>query len=104
MTGGFFDGNEYESVLSAMATYARQSEVESNFCRICWGPLDDCPTHVGYMEMFGPPPTDEEMAAYRADLEVRARGLERKRQALDDGARQLGYDGIDDLVAKTMPC
>lgn len=94
---------EYQDILLAMAEYEREAEKRTNFCRICWGSLDECPGHVGYMEMFGPPPTEAERAAYLADLKVRERGLERKHRALDEGARQLGYDGIEDLAEKVRP-
>lgn len=93
----------YDSVLLAAAHMAREADERANFCRICFGPLPECPGHVGYMEMFGPTPTDAEVAAYRADLEVRRRGLDRKQRALDEAARGLGYDGIDDLVKKVGP-
>jgi hypothetical protein len=92
----------YDSTLLAMA-YERQSDVASNFCRICWGPLDECPGHQGWMEMFGPPPTEAERAAYLADLEVRERGLERKHAALDAAAKHLGYDSIEALSDEVWP-
>lgn len=93
----------YENILLAMAQYEQELDRQRGFCRICWGPLVECPGHKDYMEMFGPLPSEQEMAEYRADLEVRRRGLERKGQALEDAARALGYDGIDNLVAEVGP-
>ncbi|QDF19980.1 hypothetical protein HWC44_gp093 [Mycobacterium phage ThetaBob] len=87
-------------VLLAMAAFERENDVRNNWCRICWGKLDECPGHVGYMEMFGPPPTEEERADYAADLEVRRRGIERHAAALNQAAVNLGYDSIEDLCAK----
>ena len=55
------------------------------------------------MEMFGPPPTQAEIAAYRADLEVRTRGLERKSRALDAAAIDLGYVGISEIMDEAWP-
>ena len=93
----------YQDVILAMAAFQRAGDEKANFCRICWGPLDECPGHKGYMEMFGPPPSEEEVAEYRADLEVRRRGLERKQAALDATAVQLGYENAADLAAKVGP-
>jgi len=92
---------QYESTVLAAAAFERASDERNDFCRICWGPKPECPGHVGYMEMFGPPPTQAEIDAYRADLEVRARGLERKSQALNAAAIQMGYSGINELMDKT---
>lgn len=92
----------YDSAL-AIAAFQRASDEASNFCRICWGPLNDCPGHKGYMEMFRPEPySDEELAAYRADREVRLRGLERQEKSLDAAAVKLGYEGIHDLAEKVL--
>lgn len=94
----------YKDSLLAMADFERARDEASNFCGICWGPLDDCPGHKGYMEMFRPEPySDEELAAYRADREVRLRGLERREKALDAAAVQLGFEGIHDLAEKVLP-
>lgn len=94
----------YFDSLLAMAAFQRASDEASNFCRICFGPLDECPGHKGYMEMFRPEPySDEELAAYRADHEARLRGLERREKALDAAAVKLGYEGINDLAQKVFP-
>lgn len=89
-----------QDVILAMAEYERAADQRANFCRICWGPLNECPGHQGYIEMFGPPPSPEQVEAYRADLEVRQRGLERKHCALEAAARQLGYESLEDLAEK----
>lgn len=90
----------YESILAAAAAFERAADERTDFCRICWGPKPECPGHVGYMEMFGPPPTQAEIDAYQADLEVRRRGLERKEQALNAAAIRLGYDSLNDLMER----
>lgn len=95
--------SQYESIVLAAAAFERASDERNDFCRICWGPKPSCPGHVGYMEMFGAPPTEAEIDAYRADLEVRARGLERKSQALNAAAIELGYGGINELMDKIEP-
>lgn len=91
----------YESIILAAAEFEREADDRDNFCRICWMSMTECPGHVGYMEMFGPPPTQDEVDAYRVDLEVRQRGLQRKSESLNATAINLGYDGIDDLMEKT---
>lgn len=91
----------YEDTVLAMRAFDRAAN--PNFCRPCWGPLDQCPGHQGYMEMFGLPPTEEQRAAYLADLEVRKRGIERQQQALNTAAVELGYGSIEDLCDKVMP-
>ncbi len=94
----------YYNSLLAMAAFQRASDEASNFCRICFGPLDECPGHKGYMEMFRPEPySDEELAEFRADREVRLRGLGRQEKALDAAAVKLGYEGINDLAEKVLP-
>lgn len=93
-------GPMYESTIQAAADFDRAADERNNFCRICWGLKLECPGHVGYVEMFGPPPTQDEIDAYRADLKVRDRGLERKAEALNAAAINLGYDSIDDLTKK----
>ncbi len=90
-----------DDIILSIVQLQQHSDKRSNFCRICWGPLDTCPGHVGYIEKFGPPPTDEEMVTYSADLEVRQEGLERKYQALNEVAKSLGYQSIEDLVEQT---
>ncbi|AYD86916.1 hypothetical protein I5H63_gp091 [Mycobacterium phage MilleniumForce] len=87
-------------VMLAIAGFELENDVRNNWCRICWDKLDECPGHVGYMEMFGPPPTEEELTAYAADLEVRRRGIERRAAALNHAAVNLGYDSIEDLCEK----
>lgn len=94
----------YSDTPLAMAAMERAIDERNNFCRICWGSLDECPGHKGYMEMFRPEPyTEEELAEYRADREVRLRGLERQEKALDEAAKNLGYEGIRDLADKVWP-
>lgn len=94
----------YSDSILAMAAFERANDERANFCRICWGPLDECSGHKGYMEMFRPNPyTDEELAEYRADHEVRMRGLERRERSLDEAAKNLGYEGIRDLADKVWP-
>lgn len=93
----------YEDVLLVAARLAREADKRADFCSICWGPLDECPSHKGYLEMFGPPPSAEELREYLADREIRARGLDRKQKALEARARQLGYASLEDLMERTQP-
>jgi hypothetical protein len=92
-----------DDICWAFASWQRAADERANFCRICWGPLNGCPGHVGFLELLGPPPSDQEVAAYRADLEVRRRGLDRRAAALNQAAVNCGYAGIDDLRSKTLP-
>jgi hypothetical protein len=93
-----------DDILLAYAEYQREVDERNHWCRVCWLPIEECSGgHVGWMEHFGPPPTEAQRHAYRRDQRLRKEGLARKLAALEAAARRLGYEGIEDLVEQVGP-